>query len=219
MITQVFIMGSSHAYGVGASDAGWADLIKHYLHEKMFSDEGVGEQYEVFNFAKSGETIAFVKDLAPQILEQYSRGQKTVIIVSAGGNNTKAVDTPDNYVSTLTEYEDEMRDLLMLLKKSSDSLILVDSNGYVDETKTNPKLNPLNGTYSYFTNARRGQFKLKADKLCKELHIPVAEVALDDTQWQQNYLYKDGIHPNQAGHQLVFESILPILDTALLDVA
>src|SRR5690606_31230815 len=107
MITQVFIMGSSHAYGVGASEAGWADLMKRHLHDKMFSEGGIGEQYEVFNFAKSGETIAFVKDLAPQILEQYGRGQKTIIIVSAGGNNTKAVDVHDNYVSTLTEYENE----------------------------------------------------------------------------------------------------------------
>lgn len=182
----------------------------------MFSEGGVGEKYEVFNFAKSGETISFVKDLAPQILKEYGRGQKTIIIASAGGNNTKAVDAPENYVSTLTEYENEIRELLTLLKKSSDALILVDSNGYVDEAKTNPKLNPLNGRYSYFTNARRKQFKVKADALCKELSIPVAEVTVDDEQWEQKYMYEDGIHPNQAGHQLVFESIQPILDAVLL---
>ena len=217
MITQVFIIGSSHAYGVGASEAGWADLVKRYLHERMYSEGGIGEQYEIFNFAKSGETIAFVKNLASELLEQYSRGQKTIIIVSAGGNNTKAVDTPDNYVSTLTEYEKAMRDLLTLLKESSQSLILVDSNGYVDETKTNPKLNPLNGRYSYFTNSRREQFKIKAGMLCEELDIPVAEISIDNKQWEQTYMYEDGIHPNQAGHQLVFESIKPLLDSALLN--
>jgi len=209
-------MGSSNAYGVGASEAGWADLIKRYLHEKMYSEGEVGEQFEIFNFAKSGETIAFVKNLASEILEHYGRGQKTIILVSAGGNNTKAVDTPDNYVSTLTEYENEMKDLLELLKENSETLILVDSNGYVDETKTNPKLNPLTGKYSYFTNARRKQFKVKADILCQELNIPVAEILVDSKQWERAYMHTDGIHPNQAGHQLVFESIKPILDTALI---
>lgn len=212
MITQVFILGSSYTYGVGAEHTSWADLVKQYLHGKMYKEGGVGEKFEVYNFGKSGETISFVKDSFEWLIKQYGRNQKTIIIVSAGGNNTKAINDPHNYVSTPQEYEHEMKQLLTILKNSSDAVIVVDSNGYVDEEKTTPKLNPLNGSKSYFTNVRRQEFKAIAESLCSKMEIPIVDHSVDMHEWIRTYMYKDGIHPNQAGHQLIFEAIKPLLD-------
>src|SRR4051812_47605193 len=108
MITQVFILGSSMVYGVGGSHGGWADLVKQHLHQKMYGEDGVGEEYEVYNFGKSGATIDFVKDTFGSQLEAYGRRQKTIILLAVGGNNTKAEEEPDNFVSTHEEYEQEM---------------------------------------------------------------------------------------------------------------
>lgn len=36
MMTQIFIIGSSSVYGVGAESSGWADLVKQALHRKMY---------------------------------------------------------------------------------------------------------------------------------------------------------------------------------------
>lgn len=215
MMTQIFVLGSSSIYGVGGSNAGWGDLIKQYLHAKMYGENGVGEKYEIYNFGKSGATIDFVKDTFPQQLKDYGRGHKTIVVVAVGGNNTKAQEQPDNFVSTPEEYESEMRELLTMLKQNSNALILVGSNGYVDETKTNPKLNPLTGGRSYFTNSRRQQFNEILKKLCDVIDVQLVDLGINKEEWLEKYVYQDGLHPNQAGHQLIFESVKPLLNEHL----
>ena len=214
-MTQIFILGSSMVYGVGGPHGGWADLIKQYLHKKMYGEGGVGEKYEIYNFGKSGATIDFVKDTFMSQLEAYGRKQKTIIVAAIGGNNTKAEQEPDNFVSTPAEYEHEMRNLLELLKQNCDGLIFVSSNGYVDEEKTNPKFNPLTGGRSYFTNARRQQFGAIVKDICEDMNIDLIDITVDKEKWLSTYLYTDGLHPNEAGHQLIFESIKPVLDKHL----
>ena len=207
---QIFIVGSSSAYGVGAETAGWGDLVKQHMHGLMYGSDGVGEKCEVYNFTKSGATIGFVKNTFPEQLKQYGRDVETMVIVSAGGNNSKAEGTPNNFVSTPKEFEEEMRDLLKALKNSSDKVLYV-TGGFVDESKTNPKPNPLTGGKSYFSNERRKQFSTITRKLCEELRVTYVGLDVDKDKWIQNYLYVDGLHPNQAGHELIFQNIKPHL--------
>ncbi len=211
---QVFIVGSSSAYGVGGNNAGWGDLVKQYLHSRMYNKDGEGEKYEVYNFAKSGATIDFVKDIFPQQIKQYSRGQRNIIIVSVGGNNSKAEDEPDNYVSTPEQYENEMSELLAMLRQYAETVISV-GNGFVDESKTNPKPNPLTGGKSYFTNKRRQQFSELTKRLCADNNIYFVDISVTEEEWLKNYIFDDGLHPNQSGHQLIFDSVKPLIEQAI----
>lgn len=208
---QIFILGSSSVYGVGASEVGWADLVKRALHQKMYGKNGIGEKIEVFNFGKSGATIDWVLRTFPQQLEQYGRGSNIITIVSVGGNNSKAKDQPNNFVSSLDEYQHDMTKLLDLLLAKSDQVVFVGS-GSVDEHKTNPKLNPLTGGKSYFTNARRMEFQTCCKQLCQEKGIPFIDLEIGEAEWQQNYLFKDGLHPNQHGHTLIAEKVLKVVE-------
>jgi len=214
MITQVFILGSSSAYGVGALGAGWGDLVKQYIHSKMYGENGVGEKYEVYNFGKSGCTIDFVKATFPGQLKEYGRKHKTIVVVAVGGNNAKAEDSPDNFVSTPEAYKQEMEELLVMLKSSSDAVVAL-GNGFIDESKTSPKPNPLKSGNDYMTNVRRQQFSGITKRICKTLGIDFAEVVVGEQEWLEKYLYTDGLHPNQQGHQLIFESIKPFIPTAI----
>jgi len=207
MITQIFILGSSSVYGVGAENGGWADLIKQSLHQKMYGENGVGEKYEVYNLGKSGAKIEFATKLFPTLIQEYGRAGKIITIVSIGSNNAKAENTPTNYVSSLEEYETQMAEMLDLLKEKSDVVIVV-GGGYVDESKTNPKHNPLTGGKSYFTNARRKMFEKKCEDLCDQKNISYVGVELSEKQWQAEYLFRDGLHPNQKGHQYIAERVL-----------
>ncbi len=208
------MVGSSLVYGVGGETAGWADLVKQHIHARMYAEDGVGEKYEVFNFGKSGETIGFAKDAFPTLIKAYGRGQKIITIVSTGGNNSKAEDKPDNFVSTPEAYEGEMGELLDLLLQHSHEVIFVGS-GFVDESKTNPKTNPLTGGLTYFSNKRREQFADITKQLCAERKISFVDVTVAEDEWRKKYLYKDGVHPNQAGHQLIFKALRPVIDDIL----
>lgn len=213
-VTQIFVVGSSSVYGVGGTHGGWADLIKQWLHQKMYADKGLGEKYEVFNFGRSGATIDFVKDNFSIWLEQFWRGGPLITITSVGGNNMKAVDEPDNYVSTQDEYRHQMSELFGLLKETSQQVIAVGS-GYVDESKTNPKMNPFTGGKSFFTNKRRQQFTEVYQTLCVEKDIPFVGVDLSESDWLESYVYTDGLHANDQGQRYLFEKIKQILEPQL----
>ena len=209
---QVFLLGSSSVYGVGAESGGWADLIKEALHGKMYGKNGVGEKYEVYNFGKSGATIDFVLKNFPKQLESYGRNGKIITIVSVGGNNAKAEDEPENFVSTIDEYELQMSELMGLLKDKSDVVIAV-GGGYYDESKVYPKHNPLTGGKSYFSNERKHKFEQKWKEICISKEIPFVGVEVTEEEWKDKFLYIDGLHPNQTGHRHIAERVLEVLET------
>ncbi|HEX3082577.1 MAG TPA: GDSL-type esterase/lipase family protein [Candidatus Saccharimonadia bacterium] len=208
---QIFILGASSVYGVGGADGGWADMVKRYYHHRMFDEGGMGEKFEVYNFAKSGATIEFIEQTFPQQFKDYGRGQEAAIFLSIGGNDAKAEGEPDRFVSTPEDFGEKAKRLLVSLKEAAGQVVVV-SNGYVDEAKTNPKSNPLTGSRSYFTNERRQLFNQTTAGVCRELGIPFVGIVPDIAEWQEKYLYRDGLHPNQAGHELIYASLKQYLD-------
>ncbi len=210
---QIFILGASSVYGVGA-ERGWADLVKSYVHGKQFAPGGSGETCEVFNFAKAGSTIEFIAETFPWFCENYQRGPELITLICVGGNDAKAVGTPENYVCTPEAFKEKLTNLCQVLKAHSQRVIFV-SNGYLDESKVNPKVNPLTGANSYFTNERRGQFNAITKNVCASMGFDFVAPTCDQDAWTRSYLYQDGLHPNQAGYELMFAAIQPKLDALL----
>lgn len=212
---QFFILGASSVYGVGAESDGWGDLVKSYVHSKMYSADGVGEKYEVFNFSKAGSTVEFVADTASWIYDKYARGNNVVTLISVGGNDAKAENAPDNFVCTPEDFREKVSRLFETLQQHSKQVIFV-SNGFVDESKVSPKQSPFgDGKVSYFTNERRSLFNGITKEICESKGVDFVAVDIDKDTWVRNYLYSDGLHPNQAGYQKVFEALKPVLDRSL----
>lgn len=212
---QLFILGASSVYGVGAETDGWADLTKSYLLSKMYGPGGVGEKYEIFNFSKSGSTIEFVADTTPWIYDKYARDGDIITLVSVGGNDAKAKGSPDNFVCTPEDFELKVTQLLKSLIGYSKHVIFV-SNGYIDESKTNPKPSPFaDGELSYFTNERRSLFNSITKRVCESNGIDFVATDKDKDTWVKKYLYTDGLHPNQAGYNKVFEAVHPVIEKYL----
>jgi lysophospholipase L1-like esterase len=204
---QFIILGASYAYGAGGQNGGWGDLFKKHLHNKMYSNGGEGDKYEVFNFAKPGATTQFVLETAPELLRHYCRNKSATIILNIGANDAKAVNSPNNYLTTLPEFSNQLESLLDALKNYSDDIIFV-SDPPVDETKTVPKVNPFDGSNSYFTNSRREELKRIAKKLCRDKEAHYLQIEVDKENWINNCLFRDGLHPNHRGHQLIFENLI-----------
>jgi lysophospholipase L1-like esterase len=210
---QIFVFGASNAYGVGGTDGGWADMLKRKIHERMYRD-GIGERIELFNFARSGAKLTFVQDTYRSLLDMYRRDGKSIILLGMGGNNAKAENEPDNFVSTPEEYRVELTRLLTDLKTAVDTVVFVGS-GWVDEGKTNPKHNPLTGGRSYFTNARYELFKGVQREICASLDIPVVSIDIPASEWTTKYLYADGLHANDAGYAYIAERVWQTLEPML----
>ena len=208
---QIFILGASGVYGVGSKSDGWGGLVKSHVHSKIYGDGGAGEVCEVFNFAKSGSTVEFWLETASTVFDNYSRGGEVLTIVSIGGNDARASDEPENYVCSTEEFREKIQKLLATLKERSDQVIFV-ANGLMDESKVNPKISPFSGRASYFTNERRSLFNDISREVCEEIGLEFVANKVDKDVWVKEYLYEDGLHPNEDGYKKVFEGIVPYVD-------
>lgn len=208
-------MGASTVYGVGGPNGGWADMLKLALHKQMYNETSSNEAHEVFIFAKSGVTTDFILKGCEQRIEDYKRdGHKTIVILSIGLNNAKAVGKPDNYVSTPEDYAAQIKQLLELLAKKADAVICVGFTP-VDESKTTKKINPFTGQRSFFMNERIEIFNTVFRQAAEEAGNTVQFLDLFTTaselDWVNTYLSPDGLHPNNKGHRWICDQVLPVL--------
>lgn len=211
-MAQIFIFGSSNAYGVGGTSGGWADIIKTGLHDRMYTQNGLGEVHEVYNFGKPGAVTSFVAETFLPLKQWFSRdkGEK-IAILSIGGNDSRAEDDPRNYISSPETFETEMLALLNQMQGNFDRLF---ANGFppYDEKKTLPFISKTTGKAYYFTNVRRQLFEDRLKFLCAKLGITFVKPNVSDAVWIQNYQHSDGLHPNSSGHKLMADTLMTMLN-------
>lgn len=208
---QIFITGASMTYGVGGSDGGWADMLKLAIHKEQFgsADKNI-ERCEVYNFAKPTAEVSHVYDsIKSDIEHRIHHDPGIMIVISVGMNNVKAIDNPENFVSTDESFADEMKNLLIKAKSLTNKILFV---GYtpIDEAVMTPNISPNTGKKQWWFNERLGKFDSICEKLCKELdikHVKLFDEAMQ-MDWK-DYLWKDGLHVNDKGHKWIFDKVWP----------
>lgn len=140
--------------------------------------------------------------------KNYERG--IAILISVGSNDAAIRGGQETKPE---EFSDNLKQLLDSAKNLTERVIFIGFPA-VNEDKTNP----LIGTEHYFKNERIKSFEDIAKRLCDELKIPFIPVHDHFTEKMASGVLvnaEDGLHPNDAGHQLIFELVRPALDGLL----
>lgn len=205
-------IGSSSLYGVGGTEGSWVDLLKKEIHEIQYGSERIGEVHEIYNLGIPGATIQdFMDRIEPDLKAMRKPGRRMVVIVQLGGNNTKAIDTPDNFHTSPEEFEQLVVQMIQKILPLCDELLWLGMN-LMDESKVMPiiKDNELN-TRVYFPNQRKKDFDVIARKICEKNETMYISLISEQEKldWVKKYQYVDGIHPNDEGYQWMLEQVRP----------
>lgn len=214
----VLMFGASITHGVGGEHGGWADMLKVDMHKAMYGEGASGESCTVYELGIPGNTSRdvvgrFEAETLARIPEKNP--EQTFIIFSAGTNDSKATSSPDNYLHSPDEYSTNVRAFIRLAKEHAKHVLCIGILP-VDQAKTNPKLNPITGTNSYFTNGRIKRFEDALVSACKQegVHcVPLFDNVPKD--WDERYLFNDGLHPNTKGHKWIYEYVKPHIDKVM----
>lgn len=211
---QILIYGASITHGVGAANGGWADKLKAMLHKSMFSATAADEWYEVYELGIPSQTLPdilgrFEVELKPRL--KVKQPHDLFIVLSAGLNDAKAVEVIDNYLGSPDDFAANVHSFIHLARDFSPNLLIVGLLP-VAESKTTPKRGSLSGKEIYLTNERIRIFDETLSRTCDKegVHfVPLFDQVPQD--WQQSYLWEDGVHPNDAGHEWIRSQIEPRL--------
>jgi|GEM_PF-1433750 len=192
---KITIMGSSVAFGFGATDNHGYNYLFGQLLEKRNKQEGK-KAWNLINKAISGNNTI-------NVLDRWNRDLalgcgKYVIIGLSLGN--EGLHESQNKEATFNQFKENL--LKMMAMARAENMIPVINNNY---------------TRSDYT-AEDYDYIKKMDLFIHELDAPSMNLlgAIDDGQghWAQGYRFDD-LHPNDAGHEEMYYSIVPSLFDAL----
>lgn len=188
---------------------------KVYTQRVAETLQGVGSPLSVHNAGVPSNTTKNARDrLARDVLAYKPR-----IVVIQFGINDAAVDVWKQPPATgsrvpLAEYEKNLRWMISALREQNVKLILMTTN----PTRWTSKLRELYGKPPYRPDDADGfdapvlaSYNQVVRKIAQELAVPLVDVHAAFLERVPDNLLLDGMHPNDEGHRIIAERLVPVV--------
>ncbi len=207
---RVLVFGDSITQGFWDTEGGWVDRFKReYIRQTLAGDNK--NDISIFNLGISGGTSKTISDRFDN--EAKARhGREQIAFVFSTGVNDSCREGLQNYKSTPEDYGNNLQQLVTKARVFSEKILFV---GLVagDERQTMP----VAWRDIYYFNDRIKTFEdVMKDIAAKNnaAFVPVFDEFKKHLDKGENLL-ADGLHPNNDGHQLIFELVQPELEKLL----
>ena len=197
-MNKILIFGDSIVFGRGVKkNQSWPSLLVHYF------DQYDNKNSLVFNLGIPGETSTSLLDRFDQecLARISQQDDSSIIVISIGLNDAKAINQPRNFQTKLTTFEKNLSGLVDLAQKYTKNII------FIGCTKVDEKQVMIERIF--FLNRNVRIFNKTIKKICfkrKLQYVPIFE------EWSKieyrSLLDKDGIHPNEKGHKRIYNNFI-----------
>ena len=209
MIT--FIFGDSITQGYWDSKGGWADRLKaHFLKRDI--DTNFKHYHGIHNLGVDGNTTQQVLDRFVNEVEARLWPGSDYAFIFAVGTNDTVHRSGEEHISDSDRYFIQLGQLIELAAKYSSKIAFVNLLP-VNEKLTNPL--PSSSTGKCFTNDRIEEFNQKLELFCNEKNVNLIDVRSEYLGRDYNDLFADGLHPNDDGHEIIYNIVKTVLDSWL----
>jgi lysophospholipase L1-like esterase len=203
---MILIFGDSITWGAWDEKGGWAQRIKNFADHKAAS-VNFKEYVSVYPLGISGDnTNKLLKRFDIEVEARNYRESRLVIIIAIGTNDSYCFSKDKRNSVELQQYQKNLLSLIEKSKKYNADLVFVGLTP-VDE-RVNPA--PWRPEISYrmeYVNAYNEALK----NLCEKNKIFFIEVLNKFSGRNLNEFLQDGVHPNTAGHELIYNEVLTFL--------
>ncbi len=171
---------------------GWVNRL--WFHVAKRDDDYV----EIYNCSISGGTTE-------TILERFESEAKIrnadAIIFQTGGNDAAYEHTSGNYLVPPERFKKNLEEIIRRAKKITNNIIFMDLKN-CDESKTMP----VSWIDIYYTNENIQKYSKIMEEICRE-----QGVVFLDLEPLDNKDFDDGLHPNEKGHEKIFNQVRDFL--------
>lgn len=210
---RVLVFGASSTQGLWDTEGGWvARLRRNYDTQVVKNIREEANYPDVFNLGVQGDMIGnLLKRFENETEARLWQNEELAFIFSIGTNDT-AIGGNGKTWSTSDSYRDDIKKLTKMAKDYSNKIIFV-GLPCCDESRTTPVF----WADVHYTNTRMLEVNKELHSFCNEekiIYVPIYEILKERLDAGQD-VFADGLHPNNEGHELIFQAVKPELDKLL----
>lgn len=203
---RVLVFGDSITYGAWDTEAGWVERLKRDAHKQTVQSQG-SDKLQIINLGIGGDSSSkILKRMPAEIEARYSASWPFMFIITFGANDER---TNDGKVETpIEQFEANISAIIALAKKHSEKIMFI---GIPPIGK--PVVEFKGQEYS---DERVKQHEQRLEAIVEEAGLTFVPIrpAFEQAGLDKLYSY-DHIHPNDKGHQLIYETVKPKLEELL----
>lgn len=206
-MAHILVFGTSTTYGAWDTEGGWVSKLRKFIDQKVVeSYDGQNHTYYhlIYNLGVSGDdTRGILKRFEQESKVRFSEDEETIIIFHVGVNDSQFRHKENNFKVPQGEYRNNLKKLIFLARQISSKIIFVGFNP-VNDSKVNPIPWNLNESYSS-DNILKYDNILK--EICNEEKVHYIRVFNRFKEAGSGKLLEDGLHPNNEGHNVIYEIV------------
>jgi len=186
----------------GESDSlygGWADRIKTHLIKQFVETDKA--RISVFNMGISGETTnGLIQRFENEFITRQAEDKQDTVLFGYGANDLANQD--GNYLVEIGSYTDNLSQSIEFALEKGANVVLINVTPIAAQLDGIPN---VNNRIRNDDNIRRYNQALQA--LSVKYNVSLIDVYTPFNDNKETYLTADGLHPNSAGHGLLYQVI------------
>lgn len=200
-MSTICVFGDSITWGAyDYEKGGWVERLKIFMAKNSDND--------VYNLGVSGnKTPHILNRLELETKTRTEEAEGIVLIFAVGINDSYFVHSENKLMTLPEEFKTNIEKTIERAQVITSKIIFVGLTP-VDETKTTPI--PWN-TDKSFKNENIEKYNEIIKSTCKDKMVHFVEIFENWTSLDYKELLEDGLHPNEAGHEKIFEIVKDFL--------
>ncbi|MFH1752031.1 MAG: GDSL-type esterase/lipase family protein [archaeon] len=209
-MTHLLVFGDSIAQGFWDTEGGWVQRLKKFVDNQTLKNPEffLIDYISIYNQSVDGNSsLDLLERFEFESKQRIDEGIETIVVFAIGANDAGFVQSKnDNYVN-FEEFKENLAKLIAKARKFSSKIIFVGLTP-VDESKTNPL--PWNKDF-FSKNEFIKKYDVAIKKVCVKEGVLFCELFEKFSALDYKKLLADGEHPNNEGHQKIFEIVKEFL--------
>ncbi len=200
---KILCFGDSITFGAWDTQGGWVDRLKRTVFQKSITSE-LRYWGTVSNEGISGDTSEDVlKRLSRELESNTWPGEELTILIAVGTNDSaERMKTGEPWIP-LDDYRKNMHAIAEVARSHAQKIACLGTTP-VDDTKTIPTLWDPEWRYM---DARSKEYERALQDVCEAERVPFLSLREALADHDLDAILYDGLHPNDLGHQLIYEHV------------
>jgi lysophospholipase L1-like esterase len=207
----ILIFGDSITQGYWDEGGGWADRVKAAVFAKDIAND-LSTYHGVHNLGIDGNTAQRVLERFDSEVNARLQPNSDYAVIFAVGVNDTVTKNGNDGETTSSKYAEHLEALCEKASIVTSNIAFLNLSP-VDESLTNPL--PTSSTGKCYTNERIDSYNIEITRACEKFDCELINIADEFSKINDSKLLADGLHPNTAGHEVIYNAVMPIINNWL----